>query len=410
VESLEPRQLLASAALLSLPDPGASDPPPVEDVAQSFYESVTHSPAESAAMAKAASAQAVSHGNVRASLRKGNLVLVGNNKPSSITITQVVDGTYSVTGMGTTTVNGKASPVVVKAKGIQVTMGAARDFVRVENVSVKGGLSIITGKGNDQVSIYNIEVLGRFSMTTGWGADVILGSKFDVYGSLVVSASSGNDVVSFDQFNVKRDYSVVTGGGKDIVSTLFGNIVQKAGIYLGSASDLVSVAHVNVGRNLVVSGGGGPDAMQLLGVTTDGMTTVAGGGRRDQISIQPMVNSFVTIGLYQARHLSTALRDYLLTRMFAVNAVFALDAAALKVDGGGGHDVVTVTDMTIGARLDVFLGDGWDVLTFSDNTYGKASLYGGADTGPGIDQLVIDQPKTARLKWYQFEQVVRSNI
>ena len=81
------------------------------------------------------------------------------------------------------------------------------------------------------------------------------------------------------------------------------------------------------------------------------------------------MNSFVTIVLYQSQHLSTALRDHLLARMFAISSVFALDAPALKVYGGGGHDVATLNNMTIERRLDVFMGDGWDQLVFSDSTY-----------------------------------------
>jgi hypothetical protein len=254
LEALEPRQLLAGAGSPILPDALADGAAWTRDAAERFYSALPAPAGESATPRDVAGARATTAGNVQVSLKDGNLVLAGNNKRASIVITQDAVGTYRVTGQDGTTINGESSPAVVQANGIQLTMGAAGDSVRLENMSVRGGLSISSGAGSDHVSVDNIEVLGSFSIVTGRGADVVLGSRFDVYGNLAVTAGDGTDVVCFDQFHVDRTYSVAGDGGKDILATLLGNVGEDTTIYLGSGNDAVSVAHLLGGGSLAVSG------------------------------------------------------------------------------------------------------------------------------------------------------------
>jgi len=144
--------------------------------------------------------------------------------------------------------------------------------------------------------------------------------------------------------------------------------------------------------------------MQLLGVKTGGTVTVSGGAGMDDICVQDGVSGQIMIVLYQATHLSTGLRDYLLDRMFAVNAIYSVQAPAFRLDAGSGHDAATLNHLTGNGRLDVAMGDGWDTLMFSDNSYANAALDGGKDAGIGLDQLVTDQPQSASLTWRGFER------
>src|SRR5262249_23631458 len=143
---------------------------------------------------------------------------------------EVIEGSYVVTGLNGTTVNGEADATFEDATHISADMGDGDDIVQLTNAVVQGNVNITTGAGLDQVWIGHFPgqaTSGEAEAAAVAGIDAFLALDVPVLPvdagavgvgrSLSVSTGDDDDVIAVMDAQVQRDATFTTGDGDDSV-------------------------------------------------------------------------------------------------------------------------------------------------------------------------------------------------
>src|SRR5262245_15198381 len=224
--------------------------------------------------------------------RAGNLLVDGDGEDNEIQISPVDIGVGTVTGLGTTRVNGGERASFTGVVGdFRIRMRDGDDEVRIEDGDgnhVPDDLDVDTGHGDDFVLVQGFFVHDDLRLRTGPGNDTIeLANTVVVSDLSELHPGSGDDRVLFRPAEVpdllivfEDDFQLRTGTGRDFVSIAGARFVQGCDIDLNDGDDLgepggivgglcvcgSTFEAVDVFHDVRFGGGDGQDGVVLEGV------------------------------------------------------------------------------------------------------------------------------------------------
>jgi hypothetical protein len=318
-------------------------------------------------------------GDVKAELKGGDLVVTGDRNVvdanDRIEISSLGSGSYRVTGLDGTTVNGRAPGTPVDISGVTrhvkvdlktgnnkvEILGAegarfmvpgdltvktllGSDEVRARYATVGGKVTVDVGAGNDTVTMQSLVAAKDVSIKSGDGGDVVSLSHSTLGGKLTVDTGNENDSVTIDSTTVEKDLSIKTGNGVDTATMTDVTAKGKLTVDTGNDNDTVTIDHTAVEKDLSITTGNGDDLVLLQAVTAKGKVTVDTGNGEDRV------------GLFDG---TTVDKD-----------------ASLST--GNGDDVVGLKDTTIKGNLRVTSGNQQDAVGLAGGeVFGNATLDAG---------------------------------
>jgi hypothetical protein len=314
---------------------------------------------------------------VTVKLDHGSLIIRGTEVANAIIVTEAA-GVFTVTGLGTTTINGAVNT-------IQNFLGVTKDV----KIDLRGGNDAVLVSGDPG----------------GVPGALPAPSNMLIPRDLKIETGAGNDTVAVDTVVVGHDASINTGSGTDSAAVWLSTIGRDLEVKMGNGGENLGVGGTVVGRNVELKTGSGADEVDIFGLI--GFNSGAfnrlkvdtnGGNDLVTATLNPAdlpLTAFSALQLPPA-DLAAALADI---ASLAKVSVFAREA---KFETESGVDDVLLKNLAISKELNVELGSGNDTLTFdgTTNIYAKATL----DGGGGVDTFfgTIVNPKT---KFKHFELI-----
>jgi hypothetical protein len=159
-------------------------------------------------------------GNVVATVSGHNLTIRSYGSASSeIEITKVGEGSYLITGVDGTTVNGEAAAEVDGVtRNVKFDMRGGSDSVTLDGLDITGNLNATLGRGSDGggLTVTNGTVGGKMVVKGGGGGDDVTLDNVAVDDYLVVVLGRGNDSLTLVDVAARRaQYN--GGGGSDLI-------------------------------------------------------------------------------------------------------------------------------------------------------------------------------------------------
>jgi hypothetical protein len=225
--------------------------------------------------------------NVTATVSGGNLeIRTDDNSNDRFTVSQT-GNTITVTGYGSTTINGGAPGGPLGAsvtlsgpiKNADISLADGNDDVIVYSLTVAGNFQLHAGNGDDWVDIvgdYNgVSVGGNFQLQTGDGSDTVNvgyaeGSSVSVGRNFQVQTGNGSDLVEICEsfgatLSAGGNFHVQTGDGNDYVVVGFEGTVTVGGnfqLQAGDGNDGVIVENVTANANFQIQIGNGTNLLR----------------------------------------------------------------------------------------------------------------------------------------------------
>ncbi len=291
-----------------------------------------------------------------------------------------VEGLFNKSG-GQTLINGATSVVLPHASNLVIGTGGGSDQIQVRNEGFNT-IQILAGDpsgtslaDDDEVVLFNVGA-GVADIRTGGGRDNVFVQSSNIFGELKINTGVTGNVGALDEDGVfvqntttHAATTITTGTSVDLVRITDSNLGDDKNDFLsintGAGADTVEIVPNHnwqtVAGNIVIktfdsSSENDPDTVRMQELVCNGMLVQLGGGN-------DVVNM---LGIRSVSGIGT-------------NSTFQLE-------GMGGNDKFTLTDIEVLDNFFAFMGDGNDTL---DMTYVKANksmlLDGG--TGVGIDHL-----------------------
>ena len=210
--------------------------------------------------------------DVTAQVKRGRLQIDGDGASNHVMVEQLGAGTYQVTGMNGTGVNGSAAGVLLEGikRGLKARLGdgdntlqigtdqnattfaqvnvrgdRGSDTIMMRNAQVTGLTRLTTRDGADHVELHD-SILNRLKLNTGRDGDEVMLASTTVARSQV-STQGGDDKVMYDALTDSDRGTVKTGKGDDQImvkgSTLFASELLS-----GSGSDQIDLLDSILGR------------------------------------------------------------------------------------------------------------------------------------------------------------------
>src|SRR4051812_28028823 len=139
----------------------------------------------------------------------GPLELTGDGAANKISISQVGENSFRVSGINTKLVIGTPgstlrvnSFVFENVSDLTLNMNGGNDFVGIANTTINGFLTIDMGEGNDVLTMFNVheivptETTGLASITLGSGNDVAVLVHVSSTADISIDAGDGRDSVT----------------------------------------------------------------------------------------------------------------------------------------------------------------------------------------------------------------------
>jgi hypothetical protein len=338
-------------------------------------------------------------GNVLAHVSGGNLIVVGDDRGATLTVSQPRPGQFTLTS-DDTTINGSAQPATFAkvTRDLRFTFGAGDDtlvFDESNSISVRGNLSINGGAGSNTVTTLGPGDEGASGPAAAVGQSVR--SESTQRGSLNV----GGDLTILNLAdpiqNVGGDLTVFNRAGPAIQTIQLVNFDVKGNV---SVRNLGGAAFVTIG---VDPGGAARPAPNSI----HGDLIVFGGpGEVDQNSFSSLnVKGTVRI-VNQARVTFTSINSVGASNVIGgdlrisdtqadVGQVFV---SATKIIGdlrlhetAASNSVVSLA-AAIGGTTDLETGDGSDLVFLGESSFGDRFRL---RTGSGDDSVDIGGPVRA---------------
>ena len=238
------------------------------------------------ALALGLSASALAAGDVQITvdLTTNELRATGDGSGNEISIAEGSSlGTYTVTGLNGTTVNGAASDDFDGIRGFVINLAQGNDRVVMSPTLVRGNLRIILGEGADTVSLDGVRVHGRTAIRGGPGSDRVVTDGNCVFRSFLFIGASENDTVEvrnsafLDRFRIDLGFGdddlvmencyygdnarveIEARQGDDDLDILDCTFDNDVFVDMGSDDDHVDLEDSNYNEDADISGGGGND-------------------------------------------------------------------------------------------------------------------------------------------------------
>jgi hypothetical protein len=206
--------------------------------------------------------------------RGGNLLVEGDREANAIEIHPYDIGAGTVTGVGSTLVNGAKSAEFTGASGdFRFWMRGGDDRVVVSDGDgnhVLGDLEVDLGPGNDSLLVQNFFVHDDLEVRGNSGDDTIeLADTVFVLGRADIRTSAGDDRVVFrpaaffDPLVIvfERDFEVRTGPGRDFVHLAGARFQRGVEVNLGHDDDLGELGGVQGGVSVCGCAFDDPDVL-----------------------------------------------------------------------------------------------------------------------------------------------------
>jgi len=331
-------------------------------------------------------------GNVSVAVSGGSLVITGDIAGNGVSVQQLDNGKYFVTGFsvsgGNTTVNGSLAGKVVTGvtNDINVDLDGGNDvFVMSNRASRRAELAADLSGGtagpiqaSPQAPSANVDpgltrVPKNLSVATEDGADGIgmtvrvgsndLNGGNHVGGVANLKTGSGDDRVIVNNSTIFDDLLMDTGAGADNVNTSGSGTYDFLYATLGQGWDTFTSSN-NWGFHSQIYGGNGNDTISVTNYNFTEEVFLHGGEG----------NNIINATNLNAGHVSV----WGLAGQDTVNLTNCSSRANFLVDVGENNDNVNLDDVDATDTLSVYMGGGDDDLGVANSQTGDAYFDGGA--------------------------------
>ncbi len=222
----------------------------------------------------------------------GNLTIVGDNLPNTISMQQLSAGSWEIIGLNTA-INGRHSRVVVEnvTGNISIDMGKGADSLAIHDGAIDGSLSIVMNKGNDRTTLENLTIGSFLRYEGNLGNDTLIAKNITVLDSTDAYFSSidtqeGNDKVVLDNFN-DQDLVATLGAGRDKLkisnSAFTGGAFARLNVDAGEGRDNVQLNSISTGPLNVDMGDGNHDVLSIKRSLSTANSLHGGAGTGDKL-------------------------------------------------------------------------------------------------------------------------------
>lgn len=221
---------------------------------------------------------AVPVSGVTAVVTNGDLLITGTSGADKVSVTEVGDGVWRVSGAGKTTINGQASVDLEVSGSIRVNLMEGNDSLYIHDGTVPRSLFVSMGDGNDTATVTNL-VIGQPVV-----AGIIGVADVPQVNVLSLSGDAGND-------------SLYVSGVQVLNSANFTSIqsaIEGSTIAGGDGNDQIIVQNFQA-PSLAVTGDSGKDQISLQ-LLSCGSLTVDGGDDTDKININAVTTGVMKVG------------------------------------------------------------------------------------------------------------------
>jgi len=234
------------------------------------------------------------------------LKLTGDGAANSVTLTEISENSYQITGIDDTVIrfNGQDGASVAidnVIKGVSLDMAGGDDSLLLTGISVTGNLSAQMGEGNNTVTLTDVSTTGDLTLGGLKGNDTITAtdSTINVSGLISISLGDGSNVVDLSLFasSSGKGLNYAGGTGSDDVTidapevSFGGKVDFKVGmgggaVTGGSAGDTVSLVEVRILGGSKLDLGAGADTVRIDDSTFNGAVTILTGAGEDEVNIE----------------------------------------------------------------------------------------------------------------------------
>ncbi len=237
-----------------------------------------------------AAAPAGAAGGVTVVVVDGKMTVTGDAADNDLEITSSALGSFTVTGMNGTTVNGASSFDASNVRRISVRTGdgadrvvcrgftlrrdlrvrleAGNDELVLDNVEVRGVLGVRAGSGNDTVRAHSTSHFARGARIRGSsGAEDVALNSSSFAGPLFVSAGRDNDQMTIFDSSFGNTASVAVFGlsGDDRLSLVDSDFDDDVNVRMGRNDDTVLLDDNNFDDDVDIDGDAGDDTLDEEG-------------------------------------------------------------------------------------------------------------------------------------------------
>jgi hypothetical protein len=384
-------------------------------------------------------------GNVLAEVSGGNLILRGDFDDNSLEIkpTGLAADQYEITGIGSTTINGGAGPLVLSGitKGLEAKLGDGDDslkllggsfadkvkieagdganFIELTSVTFGDDLEVLGKQGYDFVIVDDSTVSGNAKFKYDDGGDdglgsfrsgrtIVLDSTFQ--GNLNIEGKDGTDSVFFDTVTIDGNAELKFGDG---------------GLAFGANSGgTVRFDNSTFGGNLTIENEIGIDQFLLTASSIDGNVTIENGDGADDSAgdfvaaipssiVDSQIGGNLEYKSGDGEDKSFAIANSSIGGNVKLNfgeggssseiALGTLIGGDLTIEAKRGSDTVAFDNAAVSGDTRVKTGDDDDSISVRDSVFAKFE----ADGGEGVDQfddlggnlfIAADSPKLKNIE------------
>lgn len=220
--------------------------------------------------------------NVSVSIKKGDLIVQGDNANNRVRLVGNGNGTVIVSGLSGTTVNGSMYSQSFRVRDdvrLAFNKGGNNkvllDRVDADDLSYKGG------HGRDELGV-RYGSLNDVSVKTAGGNDKVLFQFVDGIDSMNINTGHGRDDIGIA--SAGRSLNINSGHGHD--SVLVVSPQDNATIKTSGGNDYVALYNTRFSGNVKVQTGHGADELWVVGTTIGGTLNAHGGGDSDAEMIE----------------------------------------------------------------------------------------------------------------------------
>jgi hypothetical protein len=310
-------------------------------------------------------------GNVLVSLSGSSVFIEGDVDDNQIEISEVGTNMIQVAGLGTTTINGLTTPVVISppvAGAIDHILAKMRDgddLVRVVDLDLtytpSGILEIYTETGNDRVALNSVKTSQSIKIDTGEHNDKVrsIHTKTKHH---EVHTGNGHDSAASLNF-VTSVMTSTSLEGDDRVYMRSGVVWNSLEAQTGPQNDKVVIRDVSVtGDSLIdtdtFDNANGIDYVRVSGFTSTGDLDIRSGLNDDSVRVvASQIGQHLIIDTSQSNNASGD--DQVFIRQSTVGGY-------VSVQTGGGEDLLRIQGLFITLDLKAVTGAGDDTVGISN--------------------------------------------
>ncbi|MCA9073134.1 MAG: hypothetical protein KDA84_29630, partial [Planctomycetaceae bacterium] len=198
-------------------------------------------------------------GDIKVRVKNGTLDVKGDKHDNAFRIITALNGDVIVEGLGGTTLNGQAEPLLVFTAGqvfddLRIDTKDGQDFVCLSHLVISDDLTIHTGGETDAVSLVNVDVGGKLTIHTNGGGDFIDVTNTSAERNTKLLSGSGGDQIAIVSSHFSEDLTVLTDGGDDTIELSDVSVGEATRIFSGAGDDVLRLRDVSLAVSLISLG------------------------------------------------------------------------------------------------------------------------------------------------------------